>query len=210
MPSNPTVALGDTLGLWRDKINLTIAEVNSHVGSSGGAHADVTTTVAGFMSAADKTKLNGVADNANNYTHPATHPASIIVETTTKRFVTDAEKGIWNRAVLKDSETGAALLPVGTEAQRPGTPSNGLIRYNTELNSFEGYSNGVWGAIGGGGGATGGGVEPNKDDIFYENSQTIQHDYTLTTNKNAMTTGPVVINDTATVIIPDGSRWVIL
>lgn len=210
MPSNPTVALGDTLGLWRDKINLTIAEVNSHVGSSGGAHANVTTTVAGFMSAADKTKLNGVANNANNYTHPSTHPASIIVETTTKRFVTDAEKGIWNRAVLKDSETGAALLPVGTEAQRPGTPSNGLIRYNTELNSFEGYSNGVWGAIGGGGGATGGGVEPNKDDIFYENSSIVNNNYSITSGKNAMTTGPVLIDDGVNVTIPDGSRWVIL
>jgi microcystin-dependent protein len=50
------------------------------------------------MSAADKVKLNGVATNANNYTHPSTHPASIIVESTTKRFVTDAEKGDWNAA----------------------------------------------------------------------------------------------------------------
>lgn len=35
-------------------------------------HADATTTVAGFMSASDKTKLNGVATNANNYVHPTT------------------------------------------------------------------------------------------------------------------------------------------
>lgn len=33
-------------------------------------HSDATTSVAGFMSAADKTKLDGVATNANNYTHP--------------------------------------------------------------------------------------------------------------------------------------------
>lgn len=36
----------------------------SHVGSGGTQHADATTSVAGFMSAADKTKLNGVAAGA--------------------------------------------------------------------------------------------------------------------------------------------------
>lgn len=30
------------------------------------------------------------------YSHPATHPASIIVETAAKRFVTDTEKGVWS------------------------------------------------------------------------------------------------------------------
>lgn len=35
-------------------------------------HADATTTVAGFMSTSDKTKLNGIATNANNYVHPTT------------------------------------------------------------------------------------------------------------------------------------------
>jgi hypothetical protein len=33
-------------------------------------HSNATTSVAGFMSAADKTKLDGVATNANNYTLP--------------------------------------------------------------------------------------------------------------------------------------------
>lgn len=42
----------------------------SHVGSGGTSHANATTSVAGFMSAADKTKLDGVATNANNYVHP--------------------------------------------------------------------------------------------------------------------------------------------
>lgn len=42
----------------------------AHVGSGGSSHAAATTTVAGFMSATDKTKLDGVAANANNYVHP--------------------------------------------------------------------------------------------------------------------------------------------
>lgn len=36
----------------------------------GHAHANATTGASGFMSAADKTKLDGVAANANNYVHP--------------------------------------------------------------------------------------------------------------------------------------------
>lgn len=42
----------------------------SHVGSGGASHALATTTVAGFMSPADKTKLDGVSDGATNYSHP--------------------------------------------------------------------------------------------------------------------------------------------
>ena len=46
--------------------------------------------------------------------------------------------------------TGAVDLPAGTTAQRP-TPSNGMIRYNSDDGQFEGYAAGAWGAIGGGG-----------------------------------------------------------
>ena len=46
--------------------------------------------------------------------------------------------------------TGAVDLPAGTTAQRP-TPSNGMIRYNSDDGQFEGYAAGEWGAIGGGG-----------------------------------------------------------
>jgi hypothetical protein len=38
--------------------------------AGGTLHAAATTGVAGFMSAADKTKLDGVATGANNYVHP--------------------------------------------------------------------------------------------------------------------------------------------
>ena len=100
--------------------------------------------------------------------------------------------------------TTALELPDGTTGQRPGSPVAGMIRYNTTLVQFEGYKNSVWGAIGGG--ATGG----SSDDIFYENGQTVTTSYTLTTNKNAMTAGPVTINSSVTVTIPSGSSWVVV
>jgi hypothetical protein len=79
-----------------------------------------------------------------------------------------------------------------------------MIRYNTTLSTFEGYKNAAWGAIGGG--ATGGG----SDDVFYENGQTVTTDYTLSTNKNAVTAGPVTVNSGVTVTIPSGSSWVVV
>jgi len=61
-----------------------------------------------------------------------------------------------------------------------------------------------WAAAGGG--ATGGGT----DDVFYENAQTVTTNYTLTTNKNAMSAGPITINSGVTVTVPSGQSWVIV
>ncbi|MEK3717668.1 hypothetical protein [Paenibacillus sp. FSL R7-0333] len=58
--------------------------------------AVATTTAAGLMAAADKSKLDSVAQGANNYVHPSTHLPSVIVQDSSNRFVTDAEKTAWN------------------------------------------------------------------------------------------------------------------
>ena len=100
--------------------------------------------------------------------------------------------------------TTALELPDGTTGQRPGTPVNGMIRYNTTLNQFEGYKASAWGAIGGG--ATGG----SSDDIFYENGQTVTTNYTLSTGKNAMSAGPITINSGVTVTVPSGASWTVV
>jgi hypothetical protein len=42
------------------------------------------------------------------------------------------------------SNTDAIDVPSGTTAQRPSSPSNGMIRYNTTLNLLESYANGSW------------------------------------------------------------------
>ena len=55
-------------------------------------HASATLTSAGFMSATDKSKLNGIEEGANNYTHPTSHSASMIEETDSRKFMTAAER----------------------------------------------------------------------------------------------------------------------
>lgn len=43
-----------------------------------------------------------------------------------------------------------------------------------------------------------------------ENTQTISTSYTISTNRNALSVGPISISSGDTVTVPSGSRWVIL
>lgn len=104
----------------------------------------------------------------------------------------------------RTASTGSVKLPVGTTAQRDGTPSQGFIRFNSTVLKFEGYNGSAWSAVGGG--ATGAG----GDEVFVENGQTVNTSYTMTTGKNAMSAGPITVATGITVTIPSGSRWVIV
>lgn len=98
------------------------------------------------------------------------------------------------------SGTGQVQLPAGTTGQRTGSPSNGMIRYNTSEGSFEGYIGGAWGGISG----------AQANGCIYENNLSITSNYTLTTNKNGMSVGPITVAAGVTVTVPSGQRWVVL
>jgi hypothetical protein len=40
--------------------------------------------------------------------------------------------------------TASVTVPIGSDLQRPGVPIDGMLRYNTTDDVFEGYVNGVW------------------------------------------------------------------
>ena len=105
--------------------------------------------------------------------------------------------------VDQTAATGSANLPVGTTAQRDGSPAAGMIRYNSTLGQFEGYTS-AWGSIGGG--ATGGG----SDAWALEHDNTITTSYTIGTGKNVISAGPLTVNSGATVTVPSGSNWTIV
>jgi hypothetical protein len=178
------------------------------------------------------------------------------------------------------SGTGQLKIPNGTTGQRSATPVSGMIRFNSTLSQYEGYTSytgaaistitfvtttatlttatahglntgntvfitgttpaaysgtfvitvtstttftytmlstpsgnatvmgsyvyGNWAQVGGG--ATGAG----GDQVFVENGVTVTTNYTLSTNKNAMSVGPITINSGISVTVPSGQRWVIL
>ena len=62
------------------------------------------------------------------------------------------------------------------------------------------------GLSGAAGTTTGGG----NDLVFQENSFVCTTNFTLDTNMNALSAGPITINDGVTITIPDNQNWVIL
>lgn len=107
-------------------------------------------------------------------------------------------------AVGYTSTTGSAAIPTGTTAERDASPSTGYFRFNSTLNKAEIYTGSAWGSVGGG--ATGAG----GDEVFIENGTTVTTSYTLSTNKNAMSVGPITVNSGVGVTVPTGARWVVL
>ena len=75
---NATPETLDTLKELADALdndpNFSTTVVNSIAGKADKdhTHLDATTSKSGFMSSADKTKLDGIQENANNYVHPDT------------------------------------------------------------------------------------------------------------------------------------------
>ena len=113
--------------------------------------------------------------------------------------------------VPRTSTTGSAKLPVGTELQRDIFPAGGnaadlkgYIRFNDDVDQFEGHNGTTWASVGGG--ATGGA----GDQWALEHDNTITTSYTIGTGKNVISAGPLTVNSGATVTVPSGSNWVIV
>jgi len=98
------------------------------------------------------------------------------------------------------SGTGQVKLPAGTTAQRSGSPVDGMLRYNTDLDSFEGYVDGIWGGIGGA--QAGGAIVTNKTNATVS--------YTIASGENGLSVGPVTVASGVTITVSSGQRWLVL
>ncbi len=101
-------------------------------------------------------------DSGSNYVKLGVSGATLNLEGTSETLATFTDDG---SCVLKHNNadrvttttdgvdiggTGSLKVPVGTTGQRSGSPTDGDFRYNSTDKEFEGYSDGAWGAIGGG------------------------------------------------------------
>jgi hypothetical protein len=96
--------------------------------------------------------------------------------------------------------TGQVKMPAGTNAQRSGGPTNGMLRYNTDSSQFEGYAGGQWGGIGGA--QAGGAIQVNKT--------TATTNYTIAAGENGFSVGPITVAGGVTITIASGQRWLVL
>ena len=139
-------------------ISTAVQTALSSKSDTGHAHGAASNAVAGFMSAADKSKLDSIAAGATAYSHPATHPASVIDQDANNRFVSDAEKSAWNgkQATLVSgsnikSVNGTSMLGSGNVVTGDVTLSGVQTLTNKTLNSpvfNDGYTEGVFAVTG--------------------------------------------------------------
>lgn len=119
------------------------AIARSKLGLGTVSHVVINDGSGNFSSEAQLAKSRGGAGaDMTNVTFPST--GTLVTR--------DATETLLNKTVVSSTGaiTGALTLPSGTTAQQP-TPSNGMIRYNTDNGAFEGYAAGAWAGIGGGG-----------------------------------------------------------
>ena len=126
------VKIGSNISVTSGTISITKSNVTSALGytppASDTVYNNATTSTAGLMSASDKSKLNSIAANANNYTHPSTHPASMITG-----LASVATSGSYND--LTDKPTIPASSTVDSELSSTSTNPVQNKVINAALNS---------------------------------------------------------------------------
>ena len=205
-----TTAIGGTLGstavTWQLASNLQIASLGA-LSSTGILARTAANTFAARSVAVSGTGLS--VSNADGVSGNPTIASNATSANTASTIVARDGSGAFSVTSFAYSgnptstSTGAFQIPTGSTGERP-TAANGLIRLNSSTSQFEGYNGSGWSGIGGG--ATGGG----SDQVFLENGNTVTTNYTLSTNKNAVSAGPVTINSGVTVTVPSGASWVIV
>ena len=96
--------------------------------------------------------------------------------------------------------SGKVVLDGISHPTADGTNGQALVTNGSGVLSFSTISGGS------GGGATGGG----SDEVFYENDQAVTTNYSISASHNAMSAGPITVNNGITVTVPSGVRWVVV
>ena len=180
-------------------------------GVNAGGNQDTTGNAATASTLATSRNINGTAFNGSADITITAAAGTLTGSTLANSITGSSLTGLGTLSSLNvsgdinASGTGAIKIPVGSTAQRPGSPSVGQFRWNSTTSSAEIY-NGTSFAPVGGAGATGGGL----DQVFVENSYQITEDYQLSSGKNAVSVGVLQIDANKTVTIPSGRTWVVL
>lgn len=219
----PTVG-GDT-NLWGGYLNSNWSDMDDLL--------DGTTPVVGIDingGSIDGTPVGATTASTGAFTTLAASGAATLGSATITGAVTitDTGKFLLNSATGKlsfgkstagvtvdaSAATDALALPVGTTAQRP-TPTEGMIRRNSESGTFEGYDGSGWGSLGGAGlfkGENGVSGDPaaGAGDIFRVHEQVLNTNTTIDADENAVAAGPLAIALGVTLTVASGGNLVIV
>ena len=172
--------------------------------ASSASAASTSATNAANSATSATTSASSATASATSATASATSATSSASSASADAAAAAASAAAAANKVARTSATGSAEIPASTQANRDVSPSAGFFRFNTDLSKFEGYSGSAWGSVGGG--ATGGGA----DEVFVQNGQIMTTNYTIPSDKNAMSTGPITINSGVILTVSSGARYVVI
>jgi hypothetical protein len=200
LASDPTPQLGGNLDVNGNTITST-SDANVVIDPNGTGTVDVSSSR--ITSVTDPTDAQDAATKNYVDTADATK-LSLSGGTVTGDITLDNQSDLrFGEATGNGSNWVAFQAPGAIAANVTWTLPNADATVSGHALKSDAAGNLSWGTAGG---AAGGGT----DDVFYENSQTVTTNYTISTNKNAMTAGPITINSGVTVTVPSGSSWVII
>ena len=116
-----------------------------------------------------------------------------------------ADDAITSALIADDAVVQAAIADASVDEARlqiSNAPTNGYV-----LTAQSGNTGGMTWELPAAG-ATGG--NSNANGVFWENQNTVTHDYTIQNNHNAGSFGPITINNGVTVTVGSGETWTIV
>ena len=132
-------------------------------------------------------RVNGVTQNTTDFTI-AGSPTTITLASGNFADASVVE-------VVGINDIGTTIVPADGSVTRPKLATTGTPDGEKFLRDDM-----AWSAV-----AAGAAVG-----VFWENSQTVSSNYTITASKNALTLGHTVIGSGITVTVPSGARWYVL
>ena len=163
----------------------------SHPTADGSANQVIKTDGSGNLSFT--TLASGGLGNISEDTSPQ---LGADLDVVTHGIVSTSNRNI----AITPNGSGKVVLDGISHPTADGTNGQALVTNGSGVLSFSTISGGS------GGGATGGG----NDEVFYENDQAVTTNYSISASHNAMSAGPITVNNGITVTVPSGVRWVVV
>jgi len=196
------MSIGQTTAAAGSFTNLGVSGTISLAGSTGISGYVLTSN--GASAPTWQANANGITiadDTSTNATRYLTFVSATSGTVTTENVSSTKLQFNPSNGLFVLGGTSAIQIQTGTTAERP-TAATGMLRFNTTSSTFEGYNGSAWGAIGGGSNITTYGL--------WENANAISANYTIGTNNNGLSAGPVTVNSGVTVTVPSGSVWTVV
>jgi len=122
-------------------------------GSDTDVDLDLIAKGAGLVTSSSSFKVNGSAiftdQTSFNLLNTSVETVNFAGAATNVNIGNSAGVLTINNQALVHNSSAATKVAVGTTLERPDTPIEGMVRYNTTISSFEGYSFGAWTGLGG-------------------------------------------------------------